>query len=82
MAWQVQVEAYSLSALGSSEDFVSYHNAYARGETPVSSIPVCLDILLGIVLVFVHPTSIPLWSIVVIEALALVTFSKVSLWNL
>jgi len=50
----------------------SYHKAYARKALAVIIIPAYLAMLLSIVLVFVHPDAVPLWSTFVIAALGIV----------
>ena len=71
MIWSMQVLEYPLFALVGRNEFPAYHAAHNRALPFFVILPSVLAFISAVVLFWIRPAGIPLWSVVVVVALDL-----------
>ena len=81
MIWSMQVFEYPLFALVGRNEFLSYHAAHNRSLPFFVILPSVLALGSAIVLFWIRPAGIPLWSVVVVVALDLAVIVSTVAWQ-
>ena len=81
MIWSMQVFEYPLFALVGRKEFPSYHAAHNRSLPFFVILPSMLALGSAIVLFWIRPASIPLWSVVLVVALDLAVLVSTIAWQ-
>jgi hypothetical protein len=72
MIWSMQAFEYPLFALVGRQEFTAYHAAHNRRLPVFVILPSLLALISAILLFWIRPASIPLWSVALAVALDLV----------
>jgi hypothetical protein len=72
MIWSMQILEYPLFALVGPKEFPAYHQRHNRGLPILVILPSFAAFVSAVVLIFVRPARLPLWSSIVVAALDLV----------
>ena len=70
-SWMLQNVSYPTYHLVGEAEFVPYHVAAGKRLIPIFVAPAVLACLLSVVLIFLRPSSLPLWTALVIAACGL-----------
>jgi hypothetical protein len=72
MIWSMQVLEYPLFALVGPKEFPAYHRRHNRGLPVFVILPSLAAFVSAVVLIFIRPARLPLWSSIVVAAIDLV----------
>jgi hypothetical protein len=81
MIWSMQVFEYPLFALVGHNEFLSYHAAHNRSLPFFVILPSVFALGSAVVLFWIRPASIPLWSVVLVVALDLAVLVSTVAWQ-
>lgn len=81
MIWSMQVFEYPLFALVGRNEFPSYHAAHNRSLPFFVILPSVLALGSAVVLFWLRPIGIPLWSVVLVVALDLAILVSTVAWQ-
>ena len=81
MIWSMQVFEYPLFALVGPKDFLRYHAAHNRSLPFFVILPSVLALGSAVVLFWIRPAGIPLWSVVLVVALDLAVLVSTAAWQ-
>jgi hypothetical protein len=81
MIWSMQVLEYPLFALVGRTEFPTYHAAHNRSLPLFVILPSILALVSAVVLFWIRPAGIPLWSVVLVVALDLAVLVSTVAWQ-
>lgn len=81
MIWSMQVFEYPLFALVGRSEFPSYHAAHNRSLPFFVILPSVLALGSAVVLFWIRPAGIPLWSVALVVALDLAILVSTAVWQ-
>jgi hypothetical protein len=81
MIWSMQVFEYPLFALVGRKEFPTYHAAHNRSLPFFVILPSVLALGSAVVLFWIRPAGIPLWSVVLVVALDLAVLVSTIAWQ-
>ena len=81
MIWSMQVFEYPLFALVGPKEFSSYHATHNRSLPFFVILPSVLALASAVVLFWIRPTGIPVWSVALVVALDLAVLVSTAAWQ-
>ena len=79
--WTMQLLEYPLFALVGPDEFLPYHAAHNRSLPFLVMLPTLLALVSALLLLWIRPPSLPLWSAGLVTVLDVAIFVSTILWQ-